>query len=77
MAEQFGLEQLIGQRAAILREKRKRLAAAEKVYRPRHQLLAGTGLPLNQHRQIGGRRLARQIADFDHQSLANTNLSNS
>ena len=49
VAEQFAFEQIVGQRAAIDRNKREFVAGTEIMQRARRELLAGPGIALDQH----------------------------
>ena len=66
MAEQFALEQILGNRGAVDRQKRAPAAVAVLVNRPRHQFLPGPALPQNQHRHILGRHPANLLVDRLH-----------
>ncbi|MCY1233227.1 hypothetical protein D9M72_457600 [compost metagenome] len=55
VAEQFGLEQAVGNRAAVDRDERLVGARAVGVDHLGHQLLAGAALAVDQHRQVGRR----------------------
>ena len=60
VAEELGLEQVLGNRRAVDRDKRAVGARAERVQRAREQLLAGAALAFEQHRRVGaGRALQR------------------
>ena len=48
VAEQLGLEQVLGNRRAVDRDKRAVGARAERVQRPREQLLSGPAFPFDQ-----------------------------
>ena len=66
VAEQLGQQQVVGDRAAVLRQEELLVPVAEQVDRLGQQLLAGAGLAFDQHRQVGGRGLARHVADLGH-----------
>src|SRR6185436_17184045 len=54
VAEELGLEQVLGNRRAVDRDKRPVVARAERVEGAREQLLAGAALALEEHRRVGG-----------------------
>jgi len=60
MAEEFGFQQAVGQRAAVDGHKGPAPACAEVVQRTRRQFLAGAGFAAQQHRGIGHRTLVQQ-----------------
>ena len=66
VAEQLRLQQLVGHAAAILHHQRAGAAARVVMDAARQQLLAGAGLALDQDRQLGLRRLAREVAKLGH-----------
>ena len=55
VAEQLGLEQRLRNRRAVDRDERAVGARAERVQRPREQLLAGAALAFEQHGRVGRR----------------------
>src|SRR4029453_15109370 len=61
-AEELGLEQVVGQRAAVDRDEAPRGARALLVDRARDELLAGASLALDQHRRAR-RRDARDLVE--------------
>src|SRR4029453_14448152 len=61
VAEELGLDELLGDRRAIDLDQRPVLARAELVDRPRHQLLAGAALAGDQY---GGGGRSRQLDSF-------------
>ena len=56
VAEELGLEQVVGNRRAVDRHERAVGPRAQRVQRPREQLLARAALPFEQHRRIRARR---------------------
>ena len=66
IAEELGLEQLLGDRAAVDRDERLRRAHADLVDRARDQFLAGAGLAGHQHRRHAARDLLDQRAHLLH-----------
>ena len=60
VAEQLGLEQVLGDRRAVDRDERPVGARAERVQRAREQLLAGAALAFEQHRRVGRRRAVQR-----------------
>jgi hypothetical protein len=61
VAEQLRFEQVFGNRGAVDGDERSVVARAERVQRPREQLLAGAALALEQHRRVGGRRAVQRL----------------
>ena len=61
--EQFGLEQILRQRAAIDRDERMMLPVAVEVQSARDQLLARAALALNQDRAVGVGDLVDQVVN--------------
>ncbi len=59
VAEQLALHQVLGDRAAVHRDRGARRAAASGVQRARHHVLAGAGLALDQDGRVAGRDRAR------------------
>ena len=55
VAEQFGLEQVVGNRRAVDGDERPVGPLAERVKRAREQFLAGAALAFEQHGRIGAR----------------------
>ena len=70
VAEQLGLEQRLGDRRAVHLDQRPRPLRAPIVDRPRHQLLAGPGLPGHQHRAPGLGDQLRRLDDLLHDPAA-------
>ena len=66
MAEQLGLEQLLGKGGAVDRNERLRRARAVRVDRARDQLLARTGLAEHQDVRFRAGRLADELEDLRH-----------
>ena len=65
VTEQFRLQQVVGDRAAIDRDERAVGAAAVGVDDLGHQLLASAALTVDQHRQVGRRRLLGDFQGFE------------
>ena len=70
MPEQLGLEQGLGERGAVEGDERACRPRAVAVERARHQLLAGTGLTGDQHRDVRGRHLLDEVIDALHRLAA-------
>ncbi|MNE53726.1 hypothetical protein D3C80_1484690 [compost metagenome] len=66
VTEQFGLDQLLGNRTAVDRHEGLFGAARQAVQGVGHQLLAGPALAADQHRRIGRPELAQQLAQLAH-----------
>ena len=66
VAEDLRLEQRVGQRGAVDRLEAVRAAAAQLVDHPRHELLARSGRPEDQDRDVGLRRGADPLEDDEH-----------
>ena len=66
MAEQFGLEQLLRQRAAVDRDERRLTAPGVVVHGASDQLLTGTGGTLDHDRAAGRRDALDQLEDRLH-----------
>ena len=66
MPEQLALDQLLGNRRAVHLDECPAPAAAERVNRPRDELLAGPVLPVNQHAAVGRRRHRHLLAQLTH-----------
>ena len=66
VAEQFGFQQLGGDRGGVQRHERARRARRFAVQRARHQLLAGAGFAGDQHRQRHLRQPADGAEQFAH-----------
>ena len=64
VAEQLRLEQVLGDRRAVDRDKRSVGARAQRVQRSRKQLLAGAALAFEQHRRVGRRRAMQRHGDL-------------
>lgn len=62
MAEQFGLDQVLGNSPAVDGNEGLLAALRLAVQGARHQFLAGTALTSDQHRRLGGRQFAQQFA---------------
>ena len=74
VAEQLGLEQVLGHRAAVDRDERLVLARARAVNGAREQLLAGAGLAGDQHARVGVRDHARLLQAGFHRRAARDDL---
>ena len=66
VAEELGLEQLLGDRAAVDRDEGPSLRVAARVDRARDQFLAGARLAVHQHRRHAARHLLDQRAHLLH-----------
>ena len=66
MAEQFALEQRLGEGRTVDRHQGLGRAGAVAVDGARHQLLARATLALNKDRGVGGRHPANEVVDFAH-----------
>ncbi|MNR55559.1 hypothetical protein D3C85_1759570 [compost metagenome] len=64
MAEQFGLNQVLGDRPAVDGDERLVAASRLAVQGTRHQFLAGAAFTANQHWRFGGRQFAQQLAQL-------------
>ena len=74
VAEQLGLEQVLGHRAAVDRDERLVLARARAVNRAREQLLAGARFARDQHARVGVRDHARLLQARFHGRAARDDL---
>ena len=70
VAEQLGLEQPLGQRAAVDRHERAARARAVAVDGARDQLLAGAGLSGHEHRRVRRARERDLLVDREHAAAA-------
>lgn len=68
MAEQFGLDQVLGDRPTVDRHEGLAVALRLPVQGPGHQFLAGTAFAANQHRRLGGRQFAQEFAQVADRS---------
>ena len=66
VAEQLALDQLLGDRRAVHLDERPAAAAAQRVNRAGHQLLAGAVLAVDQHSAVGRRRHRDLLAQLLH-----------
>src|SRR5207247_6481196 len=66
VAEQLGLQQGVGDRAAVDRDERPVAPRAVRVNGPRQELLARSALALNQHGDVGPRYPAHDREDLAH-----------
>ncbi len=70
MAEHLALEDGLGHRAAIQRDKRAFGTAGQRMQAARHQFLAGAGLAVDHHRHVGGRDIGHQRAHLPDRGRA-------
>ncbi|MNC47295.1 hypothetical protein D3C75_963480 [compost metagenome] len=66
VTEQFGLDQLLGNRTTVDRHEGLLGATRQAVQGVGHQLLAGPALAADQYRRIGRSELAEQLAQLAH-----------
>jgi len=66
VAEQLALQEILRDGAAVDCDEGVRGAWAARVDRPRHQLLAGACLALDQHRDVGGGHALDEVQDLLH-----------
>ena len=66
VAEELGLEERLGDRGAVHGHERLVPAAARDVDRPRDELLAGAGLPGDEHGRVGGRDAHDAVEHLAH-----------
>ncbi|MNE41196.1 hypothetical protein D3C80_1352550 [compost metagenome] len=64
MAEQFGLDQVLGDCPAVDGDERLVAALRLPMQGAGHQLLARAAFTTDQHRRLGGRQLAQQLAQL-------------
>ena len=70
VAEELRLEQRLGNRAAVDRDEGLGGTVADLMDRAGHQLLAGAGLAVHQHRRHAARHLGHQLAHLAHHRRA-------
>jgi hypothetical protein len=68
--EQLALEELARDRRTVHLDERPGAARPPPVHRPRHEILAGTGFPQDQDRDIHGRDLTDDLPDLLHLGAA-------
>src|SRR5258707_100894 len=66
MAEQFALEQRLGQRGAVDLDERPRPAIRSGMDRLSHELFAGAGLARHEHGRRRARHTTDRLEDLDH-----------